>query len=86
MLATISSLAETPAYIEKMFVFSDLSLGFYVIKLFINGKPKFMVIDDYIPCDKSTNFPVFTQPVGNELWVMLIEKCWAKAIGSYLSA
>lgn len=86
MLATIASLANNPTYIEKMFVFSDTKLGFYVIKLYINGKPKFFVIDDQIPCSNSTNFPVFTQPVGNELWVMLMEKVWAKAIGSYLSA
>jgi hypothetical protein len=48
-----------------MFVFTDIKIGFYVIKLFINGKPKYFVIDDLIPCDKNTNYPVFTQPVGN---------------------
>ena len=72
MLATISCLAQNPNYIKKMFVFSDTKLGFHVIKFYINGKPKYFTIDDQIPCDKSTNFPIFTQPVGNELWVMLI--------------
>lgn len=86
MLATISSLATNPKYIEDIFVFTDVQLGFYVIKLYIHGKPKLFTIDDQIPCDKSSNYPVFTQPVGNELWVMLMEKVWAKAIGSYLSA
>lgn len=69
-----------------MFIYTDTNVGFYVIRLYINGVPKFFQIDDQIPCNVNTNFPIFSQPVGTELWVMLMEKCWAKAIGSYLSA
>lgn len=65
MLATISSLAVNQGHIEKLFVFSDIGLGFYVIRLYQHGKPRFFVIDDLIPCSNETNFPVFTQPVGN---------------------
>lgn len=65
MLAAISSLAVKPANIEKLFVFSDLKLGFYVLRFYIHGVPTFFTIDDLIPCDKNSNFPIFTQPVGN---------------------
>lgn len=42
---------------------------------------KEVVIDDYIPCDRGE--PVFSSANGNELWVILLEKAWAKLHGSY---
>jgi hypothetical protein len=52
----------------------------------VNGIPKYFVVDDLIPCCKTTKSPYFTQPIGKEIWVLLLEKAWAKLIGSYLSA
>ena len=86
MLATISALASNPKSIEKIFVFHDIQIGFYVLKLYINGVPKHMVVDDLIPCNKLSKTPLFTKPIGNQVWVLLLEKAWAKAIGTYLSA
>jgi calpain-15 len=46
-------------------------------------------IDDFIPCDSKahdkdgTCRPLFTQPNGNELYAMLLEKGFAKFCGSY---
>ena len=40
-----------------------------------------VVIDDFIPCAKKA--PVFSSANGNELWVILLEKAWAKLHGSY---
>lgn len=65
MLATVSALAEVPKHIENMFVFSDTSIGFYVLWFYINGKPKFITVDDQIPCNKTTKSPLFTKPIGN---------------------
>ena len=65
MLAAISSLAEQPKNIEKMFVFHDIEIGFYVLKLYINGEPKHVVVDDLIPCNKQCKTPLFTKPIGN---------------------
>ena len=50
--------------------------------MFKNGEPQTIVIDDYFPCD-SDNEPCFSKANGNELWVMLLEKAWAKIHGSY---
>lgn len=86
MLATISALASNPKNIQKIFVFADIDIGFYVLKLYVNGIPKYFVVDDLIPCCKTTKSPYFTQPIGKEIWVLLLEKAWAKLIGSYLSA
>ena len=40
-----------------------------------------VVIDDFIPCKNKE--PVFSSANGNELWVILLEKAWAKLHGSY---
>lgn len=42
-----------------------------------------IVIDDRIPMDDANARPRFTKPNGNELWVMLLEKAFAKMWGSY---
>jgi hypothetical protein len=42
-----------------------------------------VVIDDFIPVFSTTDRPVFCKPKGKEIWVMLIEKAWAKIKGSY---
>jgi len=36
-----------------------------------------VIIDDYVPVDSSGNI-VFTRCHGNEIWVVLMEKAWAK--------
>jgi len=41
-----------------------------------------MVIDDCIPCYEKGG-PAFTQSKTNELWVLLLEKAYAKIHGSY---
>jgi hypothetical protein len=64
MLATVSALAANPKNIEKIFVFHDVNIGFYVLKLFVHGIPTFFVVDDLIPCCKTTKSPLFTQPIG----------------------
>lgn len=65
MLASISALAETPKNIEKIFVFHDTSIGFYILRFYVNGKPKYVTVDDLIPCNKTTKSPLFTKPIGN---------------------
>ena len=54
-----------------------------LIKLVTIFKRRAVVIDDWFPCNKSSESPAFTRANGNELWVLLIEKAWAKLFGSY---
>jgi len=42
-----------------------------------------VVVDDYIPCNCGE--PAFAEPNGNELWVVLLEKAFAKIHGSFLA-
>jgi hypothetical protein len=52
------------------------------VQLRIDGIIKEVVIDDYVPVNKA-NRPLFCQPNKNEFWVLILEKAWAKANGSY---
>ena len=47
-----------------------------------HGKKVQVIIDDYVPVDSSGNI-VFTNCYGNEIWVVLLEKAWAKINGAY---
>ena len=46
-----------------------------------NGRKVHIVLDDFIPCKDYR--PAFSSANGNELWVLLLEKAWAKLHGSY---
>ena len=48
-----------------------------------NGVQELVIVDDYIPCVASGDKPCFSESRGNELWVILLEKAWAKVHGSY---
>jgi len=42
-----------------------------------------VVVDDFVPVT-SDDKPVFAKPSGGkEIWVIILEKCWAKLYGSY---
>jgi len=58
-------------------------VGIYALKLFVNSIETVVIVDDYFPCSNSTNEPLFTSSEDDEMWVMLLEKAWAKINGSY---
>lgn len=41
-----------------------------------------MLVDDHIVVSSDTS-PAFTRAHGNELWVLILEKAWAKLYGSF---
>jgi len=52
--------------------------------LYINGEKKTVVVDDYFPYNDDKNVWAFSRPSqGNEIWVLILEKAWAKVYGSY---
>jgi calpain-15 len=55
--------------------------GIYAVQLTKNGEKVEVIIDDHIPCKNWV--PAFSSANGNELWVILLEKAWAKLHGSY---
>ena len=87
LLSAIASAAEAhPELIRSLFITQFVeACGVYRIRLYDVRKSKWvvLVIDDRIPMDDSGSAPRFTQPNGSELWVMLLEKAFAKMWGSY---
>jgi calpain-15 len=82
-LSALSSLAERPGMVKRLFITKEYNKeGIYKIKMCKNGEWVTVTIDDYIPC-RYNGGPMFSRGGGNELWVMLIEKAYAKLHGNY---
>jgi len=83
-LSAVRALAENPANIKRLFDIKKADKeGQYIVNLSLNGENYKIEIDDYIPYYEKAKKPAFSYSKTNELWVMLLEKAWAKVCGSY---
>lgn len=83
-LAALAAVAEFPELIKEIFAESSYNeYGVYEISCFKNGLQTQVIIDDLFPCDPTTGEPCYSHTKTNELWVILLEKAWAKLHGSY---
>lgn len=55
--------------------------GIYAAKMYKNGIEMVVIIDDLVPC--KADDVAFARANGPELWVILLEKMWAKLHGCY---
>ena len=85
-MCALASLAEMPYLVERLFITKDYNEreGLYRVKLCKNGIWTEVTVDDYFPCTEEGG-PIFSRSNGNELWVLLLEKAYAKLHGSYYS-
>ena len=85
-LSSISSLAESnPERILKLFLTKKkVKAGVYCVRLCLEGEWKLIYVDSLIPCYKNGG-PCFTKSHNNqnEIWVLILEKAYAKAFSNY---
>ena len=83
-LSALSSMCEFPRLISNIILTKQTNEdGFYQVLLYIDGEYQIVFLDDYFPCIKGTNILYFARPNSFELWVLLLEKAWAKINGGY---
>ena len=97
-LSALASLVEFPEMVDRLFctawpksvaaarraakpMYDDQ--GLYKLRFCMHGQWMDVLIDDYFPCKGPMQGPVFSRAHGPELWVMLVEKAYAKLQGSY---
>ena len=84
-ISSVASLCQFPDKIRKMFKqTSKNEKGFYEIEFFIDGKKQIVIVDDYIPAFKESKQPCYARSVKKQIWVILLEKAWAKVNGGYV--
>lgn len=88
-LAALAAVAEDPDLIRRLLGDPKVNKhGVYEIKCFKNGRPTSIVVDDFFLCSPNSGLPCYAHVDvqgrnQNELWVMLLEKAWAKLHGCY---
>lgn len=83
-LSALSVLAEHGHRITKLFVSDQVNdSGVYGVYVNKNGAWITVLVDDYFPCLGPSAGPAFSKSNGPEMWVLLLEKAWAKLHNSY---
>lgn len=83
-LSALSVLAEHSQRITKLFVSDQINdSGVYGIYVNKNGAWTTVLVDDYFPCLGPSAGPAFSKSNGSEMWVLLLEKAWAKLHSCY---
>ena len=81
-LSTLAVLTEWPGLIQKLFAVDTVNQeGVFSTYLHQDGERVEIVVDNYIPC--LDGIPMFSHSKTHQLWVMVLEKTWAKLLGSY---
>ena len=84
-LSALSAIAEFNQRIKQIFVTTEVNkAGCYAVRLCLNGEFRTIVVDDYFPCSPTGDGEsAFSDSRGNELWVLILEKVWAKVNHNY---
>ncbi|GMT09457.1 hypothetical protein PFISCL1PPCAC_754, partial [Pristionchus fissidentatus] len=84
LLSALALIAERPDVLEKIFLTKEYNaMGVYQVRLCVDGHWRVITVDDYFPCRKNTRSFAFAVGRKNQLWVPLVEKAYAKALGKY---
>ena len=81
-MCALAALAERPDRIKKLFVVHERNPEQCTsIILCKNGVKQLVIVDEFVPC--KNGYPTYSRAKGQETWVLMLEKAWAKIHGSY---
>eukprot|EP01119_Soliformovum_irregulare_P001002 TRINITY_DN1074_c0_g1_i3.p1 TRINITY_DN1074_c0_g1~~TRINITY_DN1074_c0_g1_i3.p1 ORF type:complete len:597 (+),score=144.14 TRINITY_DN1074_c0_g1_i3:93-1883(+) len=85
LLGALSTVATDQQLLENLILTPIINdWGIYQFQFYKNGEWVTVTIDDYIPVAERTGKPVFSSSLDpDEMWVMLLEKAYAKLHGCY---
>ena len=82
LLCVLSVLAEHIERVKQLFLSEEVvPEGIFAVRFTKNGLNHEVILDDWFPSKDGQL--VFAKANGPELWVLLLEKAWAKTHGSY---
>jgi calpain-15 len=82
-MSAIAGVAEHyPELLYRLFVLDRNPASIYGIKLFIDGAWQTEILDACFPVNLFGHF-IYAKPHNHAIWVLLLEKAWAKVYGSY---
>ena len=86
-LAACSAIAQKSERLERLFLCGKHynQEGLYAVAICLNGIWEEILLDDLIPCTPHRKKPAFNTSKEGELWVMLLEKAWAKVHDGYMN-
>ena len=84
-LSALSVAATKPYLIRSCFVTNEANEhGVFCVRFFFDGKPRHILVDDQFPISRFGKRPCFaSSKQGDELWVSILEKAYAKLYKSY---
>jgi hypothetical protein len=93
-LCSLGAICEFPHLVDRLFcrewskddrsiVGRSCDVGVYALRFCVDGAWRRVIVDDQFPCSAHDGKPVFSKAHGHEIWVLLVEKAYAKLQGSY---
>ena len=83
-LSVVAALIEYPSFLKSIFITQEINnYGIYGVNICKDGKYRPYIIDDFFPCDNKLSIECFSKGAKNTIWLQILEKCYAKAYGSY---
>jgi len=83
LYSALAAMTEFPQRLLNTFSIKEVNkYGAYSVKFLISGIPVEIMLDDYFPCSTNQEL-LYSKPLTNELWFLLLEKAFAKLYGSY---
>jgi len=81
--SALAVMAEFPQRLSRVFRTKEINKqGIYSLSFMVAGISLEILLDDYFPCIGHSR-PLYSKPLGNELWFLLLEKAFAKLYGGY---